>query len=186
MQTQKNKLSEEQLIIALQQRQKAGMEALYRMYAGSLLGVISRIIPQTEIAEDVLQEAFVKIWNSISSYNSTKGRLYTWMMNISRNLAIDKVRSKDFRNHSQNQELDNFVYENGSDSLQHSTRLNEDTLGIKQLAMNLKTELKEILDLIYFKGYTHVEVSEKLEIPLGTVKTRLRIALTELRKNFNQ
>ena len=75
-------LSEEELVNGLKSQDTAAMEALFSMYSGALLGVISRIVVQTEVAEDVLQETFVKIWNSASGYDPSKGRLFTWMMNI--------------------------------------------------------------------------------------------------------
>jgi len=178
----KIKLSEEELIRALRAREKIAVEALYDMYSSSLNGIIFRIVQHEEIAEDLLQETFVKIWNSFSSFDPEKGRLFTWMSNIARNLSIDKVRSKDFRNHSKNQDIDNTV--NFVDE-QRNTSLNPETFGMKELIGKLKPEQKTLLDLVYFKGYTHVEAAEELGLPLGTVKTRLRMSIITLRKYFN-
>jgi RNA polymerase sigma factor (sigma-70 family) len=175
-------LTEEELVLALRNREKIAIEALYDMYSASLYGVISRIIVDTATAEDVLQETFVKIWHSFSSYSTEKGRLFTWMVNIARNLAIDKIRSKDFKNQNKNQELENnvsFIDE------QRNTVYKPELLGIKELVETLKPEQKLILELVYFKGYTHVEAAEELDIPLGTIKTRLRMAIQQLRKHFN-
>lgn len=175
-------LSEEELVLALRNREKIAMEALYDMYSASLFGVILRIVVEETLAEDILQETFVKIWNSFGSYSTEKGRLFTWMVNIARNLSIDKVRSKDFRNQNKNQEIENTV--NLIDE-QKNTTYKPELLGIKDLVQTLRPEQKSILDLVYFKGYTHVEVADELGIPLGTVKTRLRMAIQELRKHFN-
>jgi RNA polymerase sigma factor (sigma-70 family) len=167
---------------ALRHHEKIAVEALYDMYSSSLYGVISRIIIDTAVAEDVLQETFVKIWHSFASYSTEKGRLFTWMVNIARNLAIDKLRSKDFKNQNKNQELEinvTFIDE------QRNTVYKPELLGIKELVQTLKPEQKLILDLVYFKGYTHVEAADELGIPLGTIKTRLRMAIQELRKHFN-
>ena len=169
-------------MLALRNREKIAIEALYDMYSSSLYGIISRIIIDTATAEDVLQETFVKIWNSFASYSTEKGRLFTWMVNIARNLAIDKIRSKDFKNQNKNQELENnvtFIDE------QRNTVYNPELLGIKELVETLKPEQKSILDLVYFKGYTHVEAADELGVPLGTIKTRLRMAIIQLRKHFN-
>ena len=182
MSRKKLSLSEEELVLALGNQEKVAIEALYDMYSASLYGVISRIVIDTPTAEDVLQETFVKIWNSFSSYSADKGRLFTWMVNIARNLAIDKIRSKDFKNQAKNHELENnvtFIDE------QRNTVYKPELMGIKDLVASLKPEQKSILDLVYFKGYTHVEAAEELGIPLGTIKTRLRMAIIELRKNFN-
>ncbi len=152
------------------------------MYSSSLFGVISRIVNDTAVAEDVLQDTFIKIWNSFSSYRAEKGRLFTWMVNIARNLAIDKIRSKDFKNQAKNHELENnvtFIDE------QRSTVYKPELVGIKEMVETLKPEQKSILDLVYFKGYTHIEAADELGVPLGTIKTRLRMAIIQLRKYFN-
>jgi len=182
--TRKRKISltEEELVQALRNREKIAIEALYDMYSSSLMGVISRIVIDEATAEDVLQETFIKIWNSFQSYSAEKGRLFTWMVNIARNLSIDKIRSKDFKNQNKNQELENnvaFIDE------RVSTAYKPELMGIKDLVDKLKPEQKAILDLVYFKGYTHVEVAEELGVPLGTIKTRLRMAIIQLRKYFN-
>jgi RNA polymerase sigma-70 factor (ECF subfamily) len=175
-------MSEEELVLSLRHREKIAVEALYDMYSASLFGVISRIINDTTIAEDVLQETFVKIWHSFSSYSTEKGRLFTWMVNIARNLAIDKTRSKDFKNQNKNQDIENnvtFIDE------QRNTVYKPELMGVKNLVQTLKPEQRLIIELVYFKGYTHVEAAEQLGIPLGTIKTRLRMAIQELRKHFN-
>ena len=169
-------------MLALQRQENIAAEALYDMYSASLFGVIIRIVNDEALAEDILQDTFVKIWNSFSGYNTEKGRLFTWMVNIARNLAIDKIRSKDFKNQTKNQELENnvtFIDE------QRNTVYKPELLGVKDLVEQLKPEQKSILDLVYFKGYTHVEAADELGVPLGTIKTRLRMAITQLRKYFN-
>lgn len=175
-------LSEEELISALLQKDKIAAEALYDMYSSSLLGVITRIVQNNELAEDLLQETFLKIWNSFSSYSSDKGRLFTWMVNIARNISIDKIRSKDYKNQNKNHELEiNVTSIDASRNVAYKPEL----LGVKDLVDKLKPEQKIILDLVYFKGYTHLEAADELSIPLGTIKTRLRMAIMQLRKYFN-
>ncbi|MVN90834.1 RNA polymerase sigma factor [Mucilaginibacter aquatilis] len=175
-------LTEEELVSALQRHDKIGAEALYDMYSAALYGVIVRIVNDTSTAEDVLQETFVKIWHSAASYSAEKGRLFTWIVNIARNLAIDKIRSKDFRNQFKNQELENNV---GYIDQNNSTVYKPELLGVKDLINTLRPEQKSVLDLIYFKGYTHTEAADELGMPLGTIKTRLRMAIQQLRKHFN-
>lgn len=180
--TKKISLTEEELVRALKSRETIAIQALYDMYSGSLLGVISRIVQHDEIAEDLLQDTFIKIWNSTEYYDSSKGRLFTWMVNIARNLAIDKIRSKDFRNAAKNQDIENNV---DFIDAQKEITLNADTMGLKDMVTALKPEFNSVLDMVYFKGYTHVEAAEELNLPLGTVKTRIRMAIMELRKYFN-
>ena len=178
----KTTLSEPELVQAILEKDKNGAEALYDMYSSSLYGVIFRIVQHQEIAEDLLQDTFIRIWNSFSSYDAAKGRLFTWMVNIARNIAIDKTRSKEFRNSAKTEDIENNVL---IIDKQVNTIINPETIGLKDLIGKLKPEHKIILDLVYFEGLTHVEVAKKLEIPLGTVKTRLRNAIITLRKLFN-
>lgn len=177
-----SKISEEELVYLLKIKDSAGLEYLYDHYSKALYNIIFQVVQSEEYAEDVLQETYIKIWNSFDMFDTTKGRLYTWMSNIARNMAIDKVRSKEFRNQSQNQDIENHV--SGID-VRMSNKLNPDTLGIKALVENLKPEQKRLIELIYFNGFTHAEVAEHLDMPLGTVKTRVRAAIIELRKYFN-
>lgn len=182
MTAKKISLSEEELVSRLKNRDITAIQALYDMYSGALFGVISRIIQPTESAEDILQEVFIKIWNSAESYDSSKGRLFTWMINIARNLSIDNLRSKDFKNSRKNQEISNnvdFIDE------QREITFNSDALGVAEMVTALKPEFKDVLDIVYFKGFTHVEAAKELNLPIGTIKTRIRMAITELRKNFN-
>ena len=180
--TNKISLTEEDLVRALKAQETIAIQALYDMYSAALLGVITRIVQHPEVSEDLLQETFIKIWNSGESYDSSKGRLFTWMMNVARNLAIDKLRSKDFRNASKNQDIENNV--DFIDS-QRKVSFNADTLGLKDIVNSLKPDFINVLELVYFKGYTQVEAAEELDLPLGTVKTRIRMAILELRKYFN-
>lgn len=175
-------LPEEELISKLKSRDTTVIQVLYNMYSGALFGVISRTIQQTVVAEDLLQETFIKIWNAADSYDSSKGHLFTWMMRIAHNLCIDKLRSKDYKNSIKNQDLENnvdFIDE------QKEVTFNADLLGLKDMVNALKPELHSVLNMVYFKGYTHVEAAEELHLPVGTVKTRIRMAIIELRKHFN-
>jgi len=171
------KYSEAELVMLLKQRHQSAFNYLYENYSGALFTVILNVVNDRELASDVLQEVFVKIWRQIDSYDQTKGRLFTWMMNISRNASIDTLRSKDFKNSQQNRELTESVYESGG-----STELKTDHIGLRKVVKELKEEHKILVELSYFEGYTQDEISKMLNIPLGTVKTRLRTALTQLRQ----
>lgn len=155
---------------------------LYDHYSPALYGIVHRIVGQEDVAEEVLQDAFVKIWEKISTYDADKGRLFTWMLNITRNLAIDKLRSKEFTHSSKTDRLDNTV-SSMSPTLYVEQQMKDH--GLINLLHNLSPEQQMIVDLIYFKGYTHSEVAKEFDMPLGTVKTRLRAAIIKLRKLLN-
>lgn len=151
---------------------------LYDNYSGALYGIINGIIPDQETVRDVLQEVFVNIWKKIELYDSTKGRLFTWMMNVARNAAIDKLRSRSYQDSLKNRSIP----ENTDTMLPGAvTGPQMDDVGLKKVLMKLKDEHRVLIDLSYFQGYTHEEIAKALNIPLGTVKTRIRSALTNLR-----
>jgi RNA polymerase sigma-70 factor (ECF subfamily) len=171
--------TEEELIQLLKARDETAFSSLYDNYSGAVYGVISRIVPEEESAQDILQETFVKVWNHFASYDASKGRLFTWLINIARNMAIDHTRSRLYKADLKNQSLSNSV---NKINRQQSSQQNTDTIGLKSFVGKLKPEHKEIIDLLYFGGYTQEEVSKELNMPLGTVKTRTRAALQQLRE----
>ncbi|HVU97917.1 MAG TPA: sigma-70 family RNA polymerase sigma factor [Puia sp.] len=169
--------SEEQLIQRLRQHDAAAFVYLYDNYADSLNGVILTIINDRSLAGDILQEVFIKIWRHIDQYDASRGRLFTWMHNVARNAAIDVTRRKEWQRTRSNNPL----------TADHD-RLADNPLpsgidpDLRTSVSVLKEEHKVLVDMSYFQGYTQAEIATMLGIPLGTVKTRLRAALTQLRK----
>ena len=176
-------LKEKKLVKGIRDGDKNAMEDLYKLYSSSLFGIITRIIKFDEVAEDVLQDTFFKIWKSISYYDPSKGKLFTWMANLAKNTAIDQLRSKNYLNYSK---TDNICNASIDINCKHYEHFNIDVIGMQQLIQNLNPDQQKILDMIYFEGYTHVEVSDELNIPLGTVKTKIRLSILKLRKYFNE
>ena len=172
----KTTYSEQELVALLQQRNDKAFGYLYDNYSGALYGIVNSIVTDKEIANDVLQNVFVNIWRKIESYDASKGRLFTWMLNIARNAAIDELRSKGYRDSQKNQSLSENVDAGGVVTVQVI-----DDVGLKKVLTKLKGELRVLIDLSYFQGFTHEEISKILGIPLGTVKTRIRSALIQLR-----
>jgi RNA polymerase sigma-70 factor (ECF subfamily) len=175
------KIEEDALVKMLVERNEKALEILYDNYSAAMYGVIHRIIQNDAIAEDILQEAFIKIWNNFLQYDSAKGRLFTWMVNICRNLSIDKIRSKEFTNQNKNQQLEKTVSFDGSLS---SVSYNPETIGIKEIVRKMEPEYRIVIELLFFEGYSQSEAAEKLNIPLGTVKTRSRAAIQKLKALF--
>lgn len=176
--TIKTTYSEEELIVLLKEKNEIGFHYLYDHYSGALYGIVLRIVQSKEYAEEVIQDVFVKIWNSIHQYDASKGRFYTWIINIARNTAIDYLKSKGFQNELKNQPLPDFVYNTEElSTVNHSA----DYIGFNNVLENLEVDKQELIDLAYYQGYTQHEISEKLKIPLGTVKTKMRNALMKLK-----
>ncbi|HEX9980250.1 MAG TPA: sigma-70 family RNA polymerase sigma factor [Flavobacterium sp.] len=173
-------MTQDDLLVLIANKDEKAFSHLYDMYSRSLFSVISNYLKNREDAEDVLQEVFVKIWRNIDTYNDSKGRFYTWILNIARNASIDKLRSKGYGNDKKNVSADNFVH-----LLDDKNRLSSriDAIGIQDFVKRLKPKCIQLIELLFFKGYTQQEASDELEIPLGTVKTQNRNCINDLR-NF--
>jgi RNA polymerase sigma factor (sigma-70 family) len=168
--------NEAELLQGLQAHDEQAFSYLYDHYSKALFAVILPFVQQQDVAEDILQEVFVKVWQHIQSYNESKGRLYTWMLNIARNHAIDRIRSKDFNNQSKTTALPINVYNNADGD----SRIGD--VGLKKTLSNLPDDSRVLLELAYFQGYTHDEIAKITGLPLGTIKTRLRNTIIKLRK----
>ncbi len=176
----KQTYEEQELVSLLKQKDESGFTYLYDHYAGALYGVIKQIVTDGELANDVLQETFVNIWRRSDTYDPGKGRLFTWMLNIARNAAIDKTRSRSYQQTLRQQPLSE------GEMMQVSVRPGIDDFGLKKVLMKLKDEQRMLIDLSYYQGFTHDQIAKALSIPLGTVKTRIRSALHQLKALLSQ
>ena len=173
----KTKYSEQELVLLLNEQSNDAFNYLYDNYSGAIYTIINQIVPDKDTANDVMQEVFVNIWRKIKTYDATKGRLFTWMLNIARNAAIDKVRSKGFRDNQRTQTMPN-----SESNVLISANPAVSDVGLQKVLTTLNEEYRKLIDLSYFQGFTHEEIAKMLGIPLGTVKTRIRTAISQLRK----
>ncbi|MBK9222307.1 MAG: sigma-70 family RNA polymerase sigma factor [Saprospiraceae bacterium] len=150
------------------------LKLLMDHYGDTMYGVTLRILDEKSLADDALQEGFVKIWKNLTEFNPEIASLFTWMLTIIRNTAIDVARKEKNR---KIQMLSPGVY----DSISHSEENQISDSGLMQQINKLEPKYKELIDLIYLKGFTQQEVSDQLELPLGTVKTRINTAIKMLR-----
>jgi len=154
------------------------MDLLYDNYSDALYGVILRMVGDEAVAGDVLQEAFVKIWQNSKSYDPDKGRLFTWLMRIVKNKSIDAIRKKNRKSEIQS-EL-KVVYD-GEGSTSPDPSVKQD---LKTVLSRLDEDQRDLVEHSYILGFSHPEIAEKFDLPLGTVKTRIRSAMKELRTIF--
>lgn len=173
----KEALPEDLLIQYLQAQDKRAITFLYDAYSPALYGVILRIVRSPMVAEDILQECFVKIWITFDSYDRTRGKLFTWLINIARYAAIDKLRS---RSHLKGLKTYSLDVDSGAGAML-TQDFHPEYIGVRELTDKLSFKHKTILDLMYFEGFSQQEIADKLNIPLGTVKTLSRRALQLLR-----
>jgi RNA polymerase sigma-70 factor, ECF subfamily len=155
---------------------------LYNNYAAALFGICMKLVRCKATAEDILQEVFVKIWKHSNMYDALKGTLFTWMLNIARNTCIDYLRSKQYRQRMQVSE--NGLEYTGVDIAAGHIFYKEESRDMQRFTQKLEPKYKEVIDLVYIYGYTQEEVSQMLNLPLGTVKTRCRMAIQQLRSMY--
>lgn len=171
--------TEPELIGLLKQQDEKAFNFLYDNYSGVLYGVILKIIADPGTAQDILQNVFIKIWKGFEGFDSGRGSLYTWMLNIARHSAIDVLRSATFQQEQKTKAIGNNVH---SETQGLRTHTPVDGIGLKHLITQLKEEYRIIIELAYFKGYTQEDIAKELKLPLGTVKTRCRNALLQLKE----
>lgn len=175
----KNNITLESKIIALlKQKDKEAIVLLYDNYSAALYGIILKIVQSETVAQEVLQDVFLKVWNNAEKYDADKGRLFTWLAQIARNAAKDALRSS---RQKQDNKTDSLADNVGNDSsLSHNLHIADS--GLRKTIDSLDKKYREIIDLLYFQGYSHSEAAKELEIPIGTLKSRVRKAILELRK----
>jgi RNA polymerase sigma factor (sigma-70 family) len=178
--TAKFTYTEQALTSLLKSNDRGAFEYLYDNYSSALYGIIVKIVKDEERACDAMQDTFLKIWKNIGSYNPEKGTLFTWILNIARNTAIDKLRVEVKKERVINLEL---VRDGDLSSIAIFNPIPA-TMDLRSIVERLLPERKLLIEMVYFQGYTHEEVSERLSLPLGTVKSRIRKALQELREIF--
>lgn len=164
----------------LQARDQACIPLIYDAYGDALYGIIYRIVGREEDAAEVLQDTFLKIWENGATYDPERGRLFTWMVNIARNLAINRRNSKGFRQQSEVQTDEKLVYLSD-----RSRETQPETVDVKGMLQKIDEKYRTVISLLYLQGYTQQEVSDRLQIPLGTVKSRVKIGLRELKKWYD-
>lgn len=169
------------LVDSFKKKDITAFEKLYAMYSQNICGVINTIVKNEDLAQEICQDVFIKIWNNAENYNASKGRFFTWVLNIARNAAIDEIRSKSYKNEKKNLSATYFV---GILEQPDDISGQIDSKRLKKLILNLKEKCVQLIELLYYRGYTQKEAAEELDIPVGTIKTRNRSCISQLRKNI--
>lgn len=159
------------------------MREIHERFGKAMQGAIFQIVKDEAITEDIWQDCLVKIWKKGKQYNPAKGRLFTWLLNVCRNTALDQVRTKRFQISQQTRKEGA-----GTETVdqQLSTETKTDHIGLQSIINQLDPKHKQLIDLVYFGGRTQQEASDELNLPLGTVKTRLRKAIGQLKQWANR
>ncbi|MDX1905647.1 MAG: sigma-70 family RNA polymerase sigma factor [Bacteroidia bacterium] len=165
---------DEYLLSLLVGRDERGMGLLYEQYASLLYPIILRIVRDEAMSQDVLQEMMVRVWHKIHLYEPAKGSLFTWLLHIARHAAIDKTRSRDYLSRQRSRTATMPGYQEPAAAEASETHLAE-------VIHHLPEHQRLLINMAFFEGFTHEEIAARLDIPLGTIKSRIRSAIQHLR-----
>ena len=183
--THGNSDDEVQLMKRIKARDADALEELYDLYNRLLFSMVISIVKKREEAEDVLQEVFVKIWNKADSFNEDRGNVYSWIVTLTRNKAIDRIRSKDYKTQQKasvsiHQTL--FSLEGDKHDPLETTIFSDRAELVKKALQEIPESQSQVIKIAYYRGMTQSEISDHLDIPLGTVKTRTRQGMIKLKR----
>ena len=173
-----NLFDEANLVQRLIQQDQTALSELYTQFGGLVYSIAMRVVQNPVLAEEVTQDAFLKVWHQPSSWDPSRGKFVSWLLTITRYTAIDLLRKEQRRPVQDAVELEDLRIGSGSvmdDPIWQDGRL------LRSLLENLPVEQIQVIELAFFEGMSHSEMAEHLSLPLGTVKTRVRLGLQKLK-----
>ena len=160
-------------------------ESLYDRYGRLVYSTAYRVLSDAQLAEDVAQEVFVRIWRRPSRYVEERGRFLGWLLSVTRNRAIDELRARARRSLNEDQIIDQprgaYLAGESSAAEFHRAELVEQRGVVREALRSLPDDQRVAIELAYYRGLTQVEIAEALQTPLGTIKTRMRLGMHKLR-----
>ena len=177
------KIADEQLMTQVKAGDNTALETLYDRYAATLMGVVLRIVGQRFVAEEIVQETFWRVWDKADSFDQTQGKFSTWMYSIGRRLAIDDTRRQKVRPEAAASEAEEerMLREPDGANVVETAALRIEQARVRSALAELSPEQYQVIELAYFKGLTRQEIAQAIDKPLGTVHTRARLGLQNLR-----
>ena len=177
-------LADEDLMSLVESGDAGAFGVLYDRHSRAAYALAYRMMGERQAAEDLVQEVFLKVWRSAGRYHMERGSVRTWILSIVHNRGIDQIRSTASRQRTQDRVEATVQKVQHSDAFSEAWR-NSRREQVREALQTLPDEQLKILELAYFSGYTHVEISELLDLPLGTVKGRMRLGLKKIKKHFD-
>ena len=172
------------LYAKVKNKDRIAFETLYDRYEKLLYSFAFRYTNDSALTEEVIQDVFLKLWNGTNEYDGSKGKFSSWLLTITRNKAIDEIRKR--KRHTHDEMLEKDLLDQDEALVEETAEWNEQKSILKRAMDSLKAEQQQIIDLFYFKGLSQQKIADQCELPLGTVKGRIRIALKHLRKVVEQ
>lgn len=177
-------LADEDLISLVEAGDAEAFAGLYDRHGRSAYSLAYRMMGERQAAEDLVQDSFIKVWRSARSYRAERGSVRTWILSITHNRGIDHLRSTASRRRTQDKVEMTAETAQPSEAFSETWR-NSQRDQIQQALKTLPEEQLKILELAYYSGYTHAEIAEMLDIPLGTVKGRMRLGMKKIKSFFD-
>jgi RNA polymerase sigma-70 factor (ECF subfamily) len=177
-------LADEDLISLVEARDAEAFATLYDRHSRAAFSLAYRMMGDRQAAEDLAQDAFLKVWRNASSYRAERGSVRTWVLSIVHNRGIDQLRSHASRRRTQDR-IEALAPRSQPSEAFAETWRNSQRDRVRNALNTLPPEQLKVLELAYFSGYTHVQVSELLDVPLGTIKGRMRLGLKKMRVYFD-
>lgn len=172
-------VSDKVLMAKVAAKDEAAFTQLYRQFSAPIFSMVYQILGDQKDTEDTIQETFVQIWKRADAYDSSRGNPFSWAVMIARNKAIDRIRSRQRQHHAAEVITEEFSHHPGIDDSAPAEQNDERSVVLTALS-KLPADQREALELAFFGGLTHAEVSTELKTPLGTIKARIRRGLLTL------
>jgi RNA polymerase sigma-70 factor, ECF subfamily len=177
-------LADEDLISRVEVNDAEAFAVLYDRHSRAAYSLAYRMMGERQAAEDLVQDAFLKVWRGAGSFRSERGSVRTWLLSIVHNRGIDQLRSLGSSRRTQQRMEASAPRSQPSEAFAQSWR-NSQREQVREALKTLPPEQLKVLELAYFSGYTHVEIAELLGLPLGTVKGRMRLGLKKIKDYFD-
>jgi RNA polymerase sigma-70 factor (ECF subfamily) len=175
------RLADEDLMALVQKGNAQAFELVYDRHCSAAFSLAYRMCGRRATAEDVLQEAFLALWRSGARYDRTRGSVRTWVLRIVHNRAVDALRRGVVRERDLHHEEGLLERQPGAERTDEQALAHEQTREVQGILRELPREQSHVIELAYFGGFTHIEIASMLQLPIGTVKGRIRLGLAKLR-----
>jgi len=177
-----DELTDLELMKRITRKDSIALQLIYERYERPIYTFAYRIVKDAMLAEEVIQELFLRIWNAAEKYDENQGKLSNWMFTLTRNIAIDGLRRRQVRTSQQVVEPEQ-LNRTPDDATDTANTVEAKVIGeqVREAMRSLTPDQHKVVELIYFGGYTQQEVSQNCDIPLGTVKSRVRLAMKALK-----
>jgi RNA polymerase sigma-70 factor (ECF subfamily) len=173
------------LLVRVAQRDRYAFEQFYDRHAGKALGLALRVLPERTVAEEIVQEAFWRVWQSANGFDRTRGSAETWLLSIVRHLAIDMLRQRGARPTVVNLDDEEGGERDMVDSAQNVAEqawASVQSVEMREALNQLPAPQRVVIEMAYYEGLSRQEIATRLDVPLGTIHTRARLGLLKLKE----